>query len=72
MEFYYRKEDGHTYWIGDGMVFGAPTHKDGTPDVDNAVIIDDFDLEEEDIQELDVEVRTHVTVEKTEDDFCTF
>ena len=72
MEFYYRKEDGHTYWIGDGMVFGAPNHKDVTHDVENAGIIDDFDLEEEDIQALDVEVRTHVTVEQTEDDFCTF
>lgn len=41
---FYRWEDGHTYWQVDGSWLGAPTLKDGSPDVENFGYVRDFDL----------------------------
>jgi hypothetical protein len=49
---FYRWADGHTYWkVADGWM-GAPTFKDGTPDVESAGYVSDYDLSADEIRAL--------------------
>ena len=52
--YYYRPEDGHTYFRQWGIWFGAPTFKDGSPDLECAGPVEDFDIEPEDLAELTI------------------
>lgn len=42
MKTYYRDEDGHTYYIRDGVLYGTPTFKTGEFDVDAEIPVVDF------------------------------
>ena len=57
---FYRRQDGHTYWKADaeddGAWMGAATFRDGTPDVENAGYIADFDLSADEIRALETEL----------------
>ena len=48
----YNENDGHTYYIVEGEWWGAPTFKDGSPDLTCTGPIADFDLARESIKIL--------------------
>lgn len=50
----FRWRDGHTYWLNDGNLIGAPTYADGSIDWENAMDVRDFDMKLNDHQRAEI------------------
>ncbi len=53
MRTFYCVDDGTTYWKTDAGWMGAPTNHDGTPDIECAGYVTDFDLSAAEIRDLE-------------------